>query len=115
MDDIASADGAAASEWRTPCARSLSNGPIYNVQVAGSASITTGKGDDNVYLWNFTVGGPLDVRTGRGDDSVLAHAVYSAGGKIDGGPGHDRFIVDGAFSGFHIVGFEEIIFAPASA
>jgi hypothetical protein len=93
----------------------LSNGPIYNVQVAGSASITTGKGDDNVYLWNFTVGGPLDVRTGRGDDSVLAHAVYSAGGKIDGGPGHDRFIVDGAFSGFHIVGFEEIIFAPASA
>jgi hypothetical protein len=48
------------------------NVSTYNVQVAGSASITTGKGDDNLYLWILTVGGPLDVRTGRGDDTVLA-------------------------------------------
>jgi hypothetical protein len=90
------------------------NVSIYTVQIAGSASIETGSGGDNVYLWAFTVGGSLNVKMGRGDDSVLAHSVTSSGGKVDGGPGHDRFIVDGLYSGFHIVNFEEILYAPGS-
>lgn len=66
----------------TPIAPDNDSVVVWGMNVAGSASITTGIGNDYVYMTQATIGGSLSINTGSGNDNVDLEQMGLVSGTV---------------------------------
>lgn len=91
-------------------AANTSGDEIYasSIAVTGAVNITTGAGNDNVYVANLT-STKFNVSTGNGYDVIELQDVTATSGTLDGGGKNDVFKDDGGNSTFELVSIEGVV------